>query len=132
MREILFRGKDVITDDWIYGVPVSNGYITCIFKLTDGVSEMTGFQVKTETVGQYTGLCDRNGKKIFEGDIIEYEEQYGIARYSVAYRNKSACFCVKSCNDIIMGDFTFYDSKKCKVIGNVHSNLELLGATEND
>lgn len=126
MKEVLFRGKSVVTGDWIYGVPVSNDYITCIFKLIDGLGELKGFQVKPETVGQCTGLTDKNGTKIFEGDIIEYEEQYGIARYSVAYRNKSACFCVKSCNDIIMGDFTFYDSKKCKVIGNVYDNPELL------
>ena len=71
MREILFRGKRTIAGNWCEGFLVKTGDHFRISTRDDLIS----FGVYTETVGQYTGLTDKNGKRIFEGDIVKLTDE---------------------------------------------------------
>ena len=127
MREILFRGKPIdeetiIGNDFYYGdlCHYANGEVTIR-------QPETGYEmaVVPETIGQFTGITDRNGKKIFEGDIIK-TDLFGKNHF-ISF-GKSAkwgqCFCVQSNNSIIY--LTEIYAKSSDIIGDLHSNPELL------
>lgn len=136
MREILFRGKIIELCEhqgqWLEGFyAVENGKTFIAISKENGLN---GFYCDPETVGQFTGLCDRNGKKIFEGDIIKYsirdinekaiikygapEERYAMYGWYFDDNHGSTAF-------LLSEDFIeFYD---CVVIGNIHDNPELIG-----
>lgn len=122
MRPIKFRGKSIETGKWVEGY------------LADIITGVTGFEdraiivpsgtalaiaVDLSTVGQYTGLKDKNGKEIWEGDVIKDTGGCAPKIGAVIYKN---------------GEFGgLYDFPKqdnvcgfCEIIGNIHDNLELL------
>ena len=145
MREILFRGKRIDNGQWVYGVPVI-GITSGVFmvwiesetkrghgelSLRDVVKQA---EVIPETVGQYTGLKDKNGKEIFEGDIIAFEDSDGGYEYPdlvvntgiVEYGELRFYFTNRVAVD--MGDFYIKDGRcdEVEVIGNIHDNPELM------
>lgn len=115
MREILFRGKRVDNGKWVVGY---------FFNLNDRESDLP------KTVGQYTGLTDKNGKKIFEGDIIVITDAYGNkVTYTVEY--KPTAFCVSQLGvnySTYLGDFN-NGKYEIEIIGNIYDNPELLELT---
>lgn len=142
MREILFRGKSKKTNRWAKGELFTLRGSTTIFqKETDG--SITQFYVIPETVGQYTGLTDKNGKKIFEGDIVHavHKSNYGglkntdfgigVVKYCDSYYG-GASYEI----DIIgkSGSRVFSASLEdgVEVIGNIHDNPELVESEVKD
>lgn len=128
MREILFRGKREIDDEWIYGL-YSDDYVydtdfPCIIPLR---SENNDFYwaVIRETVGQYTGLTDKNGRRIFEGDILKFTDADGRDVYlNVVFED--GAFLMEEDGVINSDLIPSYDCLGVEVIGNIYDNPELL------
>ena len=145
MREILFRGKRADNGEWVYGFLWKKKYntdklfISC-FPDEDDNEEV--FVIYSETVGQYTGLTDKNGTKIFEGDILESP----IGRKAVVSFGTYKPWSTKDSDDFECWKLTLianneYETKlECglgkhcteymKVIGNIHDIPELLKERE--
>ena len=123
MREILFRGKD-IRGEWEYGVPVFSGLNNELAFMTQMYSN--AHQVIPETVGQYTGLTDKNGNKIFEGDILKSDDLYEEPLL-VTFNEKCSAFQVLFKDGYSEGFLEQYTNVyHLEVIGNIHDNPELL------
>ena len=123
MREILFRGQRVDAKEWVEGYYFM-GFtgISYILVLHDHILEMTEFyEVIQETVGQFTGLLDKNGNKIFEGDIVLTEgHSIGVIRYL----SDEALFAVDFLPHLL--SLRNATSEYIEVIGNIQDNPELL------
>lgn len=135
MREILFRAKEKETGIWVEGDLVRDldcfgENKTCIYQIT-GKGCWRKYFVDPETVCQYTGLTDKDGRKIFEGDIVK-TSQYGVDdgnghnyagfdTFSVEFSDGS--FCLKN----KWRRFNLRPQRDFEVIGNIFDNPELIG-----
>ena len=120
MREILFRGKRTDNDQWMQGSLFAEGSRVEIIRGTCNNVGIEGVEVIPETVGQFTGLTDKNGKKIFEGDIIKAMMDYGPAGFY------ERIVPIEWLNDVGY-QWQYFDISTIEVIGNIHDNPELLG-----
>lgn len=120
MREILFRGKWIDHGEFVEGLLMKMWGQYHIISPND---ENTAYPINLETVGQYTGLTDRNGTKIFEGDIISFFNGEEGTNYEIGwYKNKYIVSNNEDGNDVL-DDFICENSI---VVGNIHDNPELL------
>ena len=131
MREIMFRGKCLNCQKFKYGDLEHSDDEALINAFSFFNKECwcdASVYVDPETVGQYTGLTDKNDTKIFEGDIVYVpdEEEAGV----VAWDDESARFTIELPGLLI--DFENYSAIYMEVIGNIYDNPELIGGNEDE
>lgn len=127
MREILFRAKTV-DNIWHYGFPIvySDGSFD-FYELEDNPIVETYNEIYKETkkgtLGQYTGIEDKNGTKIFEGDFIKAKHNTNL--YSV-YWNEDRFYIEDVWGNLIKPTQTAINHFECEIVGNIYDNPELI------
>lgn len=125
MREILFRGKRLKDDKWIYGYMATADTINNINRV-----DMGNEDVDEETIGQWTGFMDENRTYIFEGDVLEYSysiddfEEPGTYRSVVTFKN--GIFCLDNDEDMSLSYIFWKTDDELNVLGNIYDNPELM------
>ena len=127
MREILFRGKDKRSGKWYFGYYHVTHGTPAIFKETEIDPREDYAFVDPSTVGQYTGLTDKNGRKIFEGDIVEGNSEYFTYTHpygKVVYDGGQYLISF----DDVLEDIECLGAwaNDVEIIGNIYDNPELL------
>lgn len=139
MREIIFRGKEKHTAKWVYGVFACKDetayafaedykrYTVTVYKryyivedeLADWglLNRLACYEVTLETIGQYTGMTDKNGDMIFEGDVVRLPAIYGSGYATVE-------FCGTAFK-AVGESFAYRISGNMEIVGNIHDNPEL-------
>ena len=141
IREVIFRGKRADNGEWIEGDLLQIKYynkpiIEC--KIMPQTPVSSAYPVLSETIGQYTGLTDRNGKKIFEGDIVRLTDEHNEIEWTavVVFGNPNGEYNwgwqLKAIGefdgnkDILLWVDMEESGAYCEIIGNIHDNPELL------
>ena len=154
MREYKFRGKEIDTGKWVYGGLFKEPAPPQCFEKTledkywivypdprympdwNLPYQMVRTDVEKETIGQYTGLKDKNGKEIYERDIVLYQDweqcyegggnDSFINKGIVEYNESNCCFNVTERATIDIEDVLYEGNEDLEVIGNIYDNPELL------
>ena len=125
MREILFRGKRKYNGEWVEGFYYKDLWSDNAHYI---IYDETDYEVIPETVGQYTGLEDKNGKRIFEGDIVYCKSRLDNANMVIIFECGQFRMVLSENYRSYQTNSGFYDIN-CfdkEVIGNIYDNPELL------
>ena len=127
---IKFRGKNKDTNEWVYGDLVqcmsddikivnSNRPESLSYRITD---------IQSDTVGQFTGLLDKNGKEIYEGDIVKTKGNWGgvVTWNSRGYFYINDGYYTEEPDLLPLGSLNCYVRRDIEIVGNIHDNPELL------
>lgn len=127
MREILFRAKKKDNGEWVEGLPGYdiNGNITEL-EAYMSFCDCRTYEIDPDTLCQNTGLTDKNGKKIWENDILELSDEEGY--FKCEWEEETARFVL--IGDWLIADFDNYWSYKSEAIGNIFDDPELLEGEE--
>lgn len=137
MREILFRGKRFGNGEWIEGyfLPGNERHSLhpCIFVYLPETQNFECFDIDIDTLGEYTGLTDKNGTRIFEGDIVKITGFHTTAIAAVKYGSSSEkstswgwYFDDNDGHTYFLMSKAFCEDYNAIIIGNIHDNPELL------
>ena len=121
MREIKFRGKSILTDEWFYGDLVHSADKKRTAILVNDKDSYDECEVAPETIGQFTSLYDCDGKEIFEGDILDFNGLTVEVRF---VRGAFALLVNGNLDDELYGDCR--TDLFAKVIGNVYENPDIM------
>ena len=134
MREILFHGKRVDNSEWVEGDVLQTRYHSghIEYQIMPQTPVSSAYPVLPETIGQYTGLTDRNGKRIFEGDICKFKRFNDVHIGKVVFNVTTASFIMWY--QPIVGAYGEKATQKMllsvcdniEVVGNIHDNPELM------
>ena len=126
MRTIKFRGKDIRTGEWFFGNLFDKD--TC-GRTHIGTTRKGCLNINPSTVGQFTGLLDKNGEEIYEGDILMFREEencndtlvvmWDKGSFVAEYPNRGEGACIRS-------NYFAAFPEMFRVVGNIHDNPELL------
>lgn len=122
MRQILFRGKRVDNGEWVYDNSVL--FFSEKTKIYGALNEWREIEVIPETVGQFTGVIDKNGKKVFEGDVVEYAGSCG----EIVFAERRGAFMSRE-RDMHcewLSNLPQYGTGIVEIIGNIYDNKEIL------
>ena len=131
MMEILFRGKRTINGDWVYGDFVRGNerksLRDSIFVYDSETRSFNDYEINPSTLGQYTGLTDKNGKRIFEGDVAKVLQGKNKDIAYVGFENGAFMLYPKTGNiyEKTLWEY-WYNDWDVEVIGNITDNPELL------